>query len=221
MEDARVAIDAGADYLGFILYPPSPRAIDTTRLRSLILDLKTSLPGVFTRVDPPLLVGVFVNQSAASISEVINHCGLDLVQLSGDEDTDGFNNPANPIYGRVYKAIRPLTKDEAITFVIRYTNLAAHAGPNTPSLLVDTPHKYLYGGTGTAGDWDLAADIATSVPRLMLAGGLNPTNVAGAVHMVKPFAVDVAGGVEESPGVKDHSRIRAFIKNAKNGSIGH
>lgn len=214
-EDAAVAIQSGADYLGFILYPPSPRAVSPDAVRSLVADLKSSLAEQFTRPDPPKLVGVFVNQSAADIANVLTTCDLDMAQLSGNEDGQEFADLMPNLIGRVYKAIRPASLADAIDLLDRFANFSSSARPFTPSLLVDTPHQALYGGTGQAGDWGLAADIAALTPRLMLAGGLNPDNVAAAVQRVRPFAVDVAGGVEASPGVKNHSLVKAFIEQAR------
>lgn len=214
-EDAAAALQSGADYLGFILYPPSPRAITPEAVRSLVADLKSSLPEEFARLEPPKLVGVFVNQSTTDMAYVLATCDLDMAQLSGNEKGQEFVDLLPPLSGQVYKAIRPASIDEAIHQIDQFAKLSSGAHPFTPSLLIDTPHRALYGGTGQAGDWGLAAEIAARTPRLMLAGGLKPDNVATAVQLVRPFAVDVAGGVEASPGIKDHSQIRAFIERAK------
>ena len=93
------------------------------------------------------------------------------------------------------------------------------APPNStgPSLLLDTPYGRLYGGSGETGDWSIAAALAARLPGLMLAGGLTPDNVAAAVARVRPYAVDVASGVESAPGRKDHALVRAFVTNARAG----
>ena len=91
--------------------------------------------------------------------------------------------------------------------------------PDHPALLIDTYHQSLRGGTGETGDWAMSAQLARSIPGLMLAGGLNVTNVAAAVRQVRPFAVDVASGVERAPGKKDHAAVRQFIHNARNPKL--
>lgn len=214
LHDAVAALQAGADYLGFILYPPSPRAVTPEAVSRITTQLRRlpALTGLFARPDPPRLIGVFVNEPDEDIAHILDTCGLDLAQLSGDEGTRIITDPASPLSGRAYKALRPRSIEEAIAQSNNYTNFDARSGPR---LLVDTPHGSLYGGTGQTGDWVIAARLATTMPGLMLAGGLNPDNVAEAVRTVRPFAVDVAGGVEAGPGVKDHDRVRAFIVNAK------
>ncbi len=212
LEDALAAVAAGADYLGFIFYPPSPRAIAPEAATALVARLRAAAADRFARPDRPRLVGVFVNQSPAVVAAVLAQCGLDLAQLSGDESPDVMAAPASPLFGRAYKALRPRLADEAAAGGARY--LAPDTLPG-PRLLLDTPHGRLYGGTGETGDWALAAALTAAVPRLMLAGGLTPDNVAAAVVRVRPYAVDVAGGVESAPGIKDPDRVRAFVAAAK------
>lgn len=220
-EDALVALQAGADYLGFIFYPPSPRAIPPSDAAHLIAQLRALMTANFDRAlapgpwpRPPLLVGVFVNESPTSAAAILDGCGLDLAQLSGDEPASDVTDPASPLFGRAYKALRPRTPAEADDGAARF---AAAPGDFGPRLLLDTPHGRLYGGTGETGDWGIASALAARLPGLMLAGGLTPANVAAAVAAVRPFAVDVAGGVERAPGIKDTDRVRAFIANAKAG----
>lgn len=215
LEDAIVAVESGADFLGFILYPPSPRAITPDKVASLISELKLALRPAFARPVPPLLVGVFVNRPAPEIADVMKICDLDLAQLSGDEDEQHDANDGSPLYGRAYKAFRPRSTNDTTAIINYYTNFPTTVDDNRPRLLVDTPHTNLYGGTGETGDWALAAELTGALPGVMLAGGLNPHNVAAAVHEARPFAVDVAGGVEAAPGIKDHALVKAFIANAK------
>lgn len=210
LDDALAALEAGADYLGFIFYPPSPRAITPIAAAALVARLRAVAPQRFAGPNRPYLVGVFVNESPAAIATALTTCGLDLAQLSGDEPPDAVANPASPIFGRAYKALRSRGPAEAKADSARYL---APDSPSGPRLLLDTPNGRLYGGTGQTGDWALAALLAA--PRLMLAGGLTPDNVADAVAYVRPFAVDVAGGVESAPGHKDPDRVRAFIAAAK------
>lgn len=215
VQDAAVALESGADYLGFILYPPSPRAVTVESLGTIVRELRSSYGRLFSAPLPPRLVGVFVNEQPAVIAEVLAQCGLDLAQLSGDEDAADIVDPLSPLIGRAYKAIRPRSREEAIASIGRYTNLMADSLSPQPSILLDTPHGKLYGGTGEVGDWEMSSELADVTPYLMLAGGLTADNVAEAVRQVQPFAVDVAGGVEERPGIKNHELLRAFIGRAK------
>lgn len=215
LEDALFALAWGADYLGFILYPPSPRVISPETVTHIVGTVRESMAPLFALPDRPLLVGVFVNESAAAMATTLDRCGLDLAQLSGDEASELITTPASPLFGRAYKAVRPQGVEEALLLSYRYTNYIEEFELAGPQILLDTPHRNLYGGTGETGDWTVAAEAAAAYPRLMLAGGLKPTNVSEAVRQVRPFAVDVAGGVESSPGVKDHSLVKAFVHNAK------
>ncbi len=214
--DGLAALDGGADYLGFILYPPSPRAITAESVAAIVASLHDMRSALFARPEPPLLVGVFVNETAEGMAAVLDNCRLDLAQLSGNEAAHLLTELTSPLAGRAYKAIRPATLADALTLSTRYAmpDRTAHS-PHIPQLLLDTPHAHLYGGSGQTGDWALAAELVTVMPRLMLAGGLNPDNVAQAVRQAQPYAVDVAGGVEAAPGIKDHDRVRAFISRAK------
>lgn len=219
LEDAVVALEAGADYLGFVLYPPSPRAVTREYLARLSTELRL-LPrtrDAFTRPIPPLLVGVFVNDPAEKTAEILDSCNLDLAQLSGDEEPEQITDPASPLFGRAYKALRPRSMAEDHDLSFRYTNCQMARDFPVPRLLLDTPHGTLYGGTGETGDWAIAGRLAARVPGLMLAGGLTLDNVGNAVRSVRPFAVDVSGGVEVSPGRKDPTLVRSFIANAKLG----
>lgn len=206
LEDAIIAIDAGADYLGFIMYERSPRYAKRHEVRKIVQELKTS-------GNCPILIGVFVNESADSMASVLDFCGLDLAQLSGEEPPEVMTDPISPIYGRSFKGIRPLTKSEATSDAERYRPPAATE--DQPHLLIDAHHAPLRGGTGQKADWQIAADLTHRIPRLMLAGGLDSSNVGAAIEAVQPFAVDVASGVEDSPGIKNLEKIRAFIRAAR------
>ncbi len=204
LADARAAVEVGADYLGFIFYPPSKRSIEPEQAQQIAVHLRAA-------VNCPVLVGVFVNATAVYISEILAACNLDLAQLSGEETPFMVGDKKSPLYGRAYKALRPASLAEA----------EADAGwfraPEglRPSLLIDTYHPTLRGGSGQTGDWAMSARLAEAVDGLMLAGGLTAVNVAEAVRVVRPYAVDVASGVEAAPGKKDHNLVRAFIQNAK------
>jgi phosphoribosylanthranilate isomerase len=207
LEDAAIARDAGVDFLGFILYERSPRYVESGRVREIVRELRAS-----SRC--PILIGVFVNKSAASVASLLNQCGLDLAQLSGEEAPAAITNPSSPIYGRSFKGIRPQSTSEARSDAELF--LPPNPAEDQPYLLLDAYHPTLRGGTGKQADWQIAAELSHHIPRLMLAGGLNASNVGTAIKTVQPFAVDTASGVEESPGIKDPEQIRAFIQACRN-----
>ncbi|MFN2138249.1 MAG: phosphoribosylanthranilate isomerase [Candidatus Promineifilaceae bacterium] len=205
-DDALAAVGAGADYLGFIFYPPSKRAVTPETVREIVTKLRGE-------VVVPLLVGVFVNEAADYMAELLDNCHLDLAQLSGEEVPSLVADTGSVLYGRAYKAVRPASLPEAEAEAEWYT--IPDRPSHLPGLLIDTFHHTLRGGTGETGDWEISAQLARSTPGLMLAGGLRAENVAEAVRQVRPFAVDVASGVEAAPGRKDHVQVRAFITAAK------
>jgi len=218
LDDAQTAVSAGADYLGFIFYPPSKRSVDINTARAIVQSLRAA-------PNCPVLVGVFVNETGPRMAEILDEVGLDLAQLSGEEVPFLVGDERSPIYGRCYKALRPTSLAEAEADAEWYAvdseklKVKSEKSPisnlQSPSLLIDTYHPTLRGGTGETGDWAMSAQLAQSVPGLMLAGGLTAENVAEAVREVRPFAVDVASGVEASPGKKDPELVRRFIHNAK------
>lgn len=210
IEDAFSAAKAGADLLGFIFYPASKRSINKEDALQIVLEIRS---GSVT----PLVVGVFVNEKVGIIAQTLDYCHLDLAQLSGDEIPAFIGDVNSPIYGRSYKAIRPTSIPEAEAESEWY--LPPEPVTNRPTLLVDTYHPKLHGGTGQTGNWEMASHIARTTNGLMLAGGLDPFNVANAIRSVKPYAVDVASGVEKSPGKKDQNMVQAFLKAAKSVQI--
>ncbi|HID33701.1 MAG TPA: phosphoribosylanthranilate isomerase [Anaerolineae bacterium] len=205
-EDAAAAVEAGADLLGFIFYEKSPRYIDPEQARAIIAELHRVYP-----VDPEKpryrTVGVFVNRSAPYIAAIMALTELDWAQLSGDEPVAVLEG----LKKRAYKAIRPRTYEEADAEASFYAALSPRFGPR---LLIDAYRPGEYGGTGQRADWELAAKLA-QLRSILLAGGLNPDNVAEAVRTVRPWGVDVSSGVETAPGVKHHEAIRAFVRHAK------
>ena len=186
--DARLVVDVGADYIGFILYPKSPRYIAPERIR----EITSGLPSSVRRV------GVFVNESAADIARIMEFCGLDIAQLHGDEPADVAHELG---VERVWKACVLRTPHD-VDLAMQYPAAA---------VLVDSITKGARGGTGQVGNWQLAADLAGR-RRMILAGGLGPENITDALRQVRPFAVDVNSGVETAPGVKDHVRVREFAR---------
>ena len=205
VEDALVAATAGAELLGFILYPKSPRYVAPALVREVIAQVRATIQPA------PTCVGVFVNTPADEVAQILDETGLDLAQLHGDEAP----SVVAALPGRAYKALRPRKIEEAVTSVERFLPVTIGTGPH---LLVDAWDPHAYGGTGQTGDWQIAAAIAGRVPRLLLAGGLTAANVALAVEQVRPWGVDVASGVEASPGKKDHAAVRAFCLAAGKGT---
>lgn len=204
LEDARVAAEVGADLLGFIFYEHSPRTLAMESAAEIIATLRSELGDA-----APTMVGVFVDEPMAVVQDFRAEVGLDLVQLHGSEP---------PVEMRVlhpyaFKAIRPQNRGDAEAMVATYAQVL-HADPDVPDFLLDTPHPWKMGGTGQVSDWGIAK-VLTRRFKLLLAGGLTVENVAEAVRTVQPWGVDVASGVEASPGVKNHERLRAFIRAAK------
>lgn len=186
-EDAVLAVDLGADALGFIFWPKSPRAIAPREAR----DLHAGLPALVSRV------GVFVNAAPADVSEVVRVAGLDVVQLHGDEPVESYAD----VGARLMK-VASLESEADVARVV------AWPGGVTP--LVDAVDRERRGGTGRLADWELAARVAAARP-MLLAGGLNAENLGEALARVRPWGVDVSSGVEDAPGIKSPARLRAFF----------
>ncbi len=188
LEDALRAADLGADALGFIFYPKSPRKVAPEAARAIIAQL------------PPLVttVGVFVDEDAAAVRELAARVGLDWVQLHGQESPDYCRSLGR----RVIKGFR--IQDEH-----SLSALAAYRGA-AQALLLDTYKKGQIGGTGETFNWALAREAQKYGP-IILAGGLNPENVARAIETAQPQAVDVASGVEAAPGKKDAEKLKRFF----------
>jgi phosphoribosylanthranilate isomerase len=200
LKDARAAIEAGADLLGFNFYPKSPRYLEASTCREITSVLRKDFPGI-------TLVGVFVNASVTEINTTLGTCGLALAQLHGDEPPEMLM----ALGGRAFKAVR-LKADSGADCEAekRMAEFARSREGSVPALLVDAAVKGVYGGSGAVADWSAAADLSKWIP-LLLAGGLTPENVSAAVRQVKPWGVDVASGVEASPGVKDAKKMAAFV----------
>lgn len=187
-EDARAAARLGADAIGLVFYPRSPRAVDIDRARRVVAGL------------PPFLsvVGLFVDAAPEQVRAVLEAVPIDLLQFHGDEcpaDCGGFGRP-------YIKALRVREGTDVAAYARSYADAAG--------LLVDAWQPHVPGGTGTAFDWSLIPpDLACP---LILAGGLTPDNVAAAVERVRPYAVDVSGGIEADKGIKDAAKMAAFIR---------
>lgn len=191
VEDALVAAEAGADAIGLVFYPKSPRAVSVQQARTII----AALPPFVTTV------GLLVNASRCELGEILDAVPLDMLQFHGDErpaDCEGYHRP-------YIKALRVRPGDDVAAQIEPYANASG--------ILLDTFVAGVPGGTGLAFDWSL-------VPRhldrpIILAGGLTPENVRSAIEQTQPYAVDVSGGVEARHGIKDADKIRAFIRVVK------
>ena len=185
LEDALLASRLGADALGFNFWPKSKRHVTAAAARQIIARL------------PPFVtpVGVFVNQSEGEMRAIAAETGIQVFQLHGDEPPELCSRLPLP----VVKAV-PVDQVSTLSKLLSY---------EVQAFLLDTPSRG-YGGTGLPFDWSLAEGVSEAAP-VILAGGLTPENVADAVRAVRPWAVDVASGVESSPGVKDADRMLRFV----------
>ena len=195
LEDALASVECGADMIGLNFFEKSARYVSPTLAR----EIATESAKMVKRV------GVFVNASIEHILEICSNVGLDAIQLHGDETVE-------------YEAVlRSRTDLETIKAVRVGEHFDVHELVNFDStILLDAYSDGEYGGTGEVFDWEVASQVWTIVPSMILAGGLNPDNVADAIRTVRPYAVDVASGVESSPGKKNLKKLEAFIRNAKN-----
>jgi len=192
VEDARIAVELGADAIGLVFYAPSPRNVGLEQARAII----AAIPPFVT------IVGLFVDPVPEQVESVLSRCSLGLLQFHGDEAPDicrGFGLP-------YIKAAQVKADADLVQYLSPYD--AAQGW------LLDAYHEQLYGGTGEPFDWKLIPrDLARPV---ILSGGLTPDNVGTAVRQVRPWAVDVSSGVEAAKGVKDAAKIAAFIAGVKN-----
>jgi phosphoribosylanthranilate isomerase len=190
LDDALAAAAFGADALGFIFYKKSPRYVAPEKAAEIISQL------------PPIImpVGLFVNEREEKIREIQALTCIQTIQLHGDESPEFCQR----FGARVIKAFQVKDK-ESIKHMAQY-----HVG----AFLLDSYRDDQRGGTGTTFDWHLAV-VAKTFGRVILAGGLTPENVAEAVKLVQPYAVDVASGVEREQGIKDHAKLKKFITEVR------
>jgi len=186
-EDGVSAAELGADAIGLVFYPKSPRYVSIERAINII----SSLPSFICRV------GLFVNHDEEAILSILRKVSLDVLQFHGDESAEECRQFSKPYI----KAIRMCDDIDLISHARNYVDAAA--------LLLDTHVDGMVGGTGKVFDWDR---IPKSLPQpVTLAGGLNSNNVSEAIYQVKPYAVDVSGGVESSKGIKDSNKMKEFV----------
>jgi phosphoribosylanthranilate isomerase len=193
--DALAAVDAGANLLGFNFYAKSPRRITEDEAAKIRPQLPKKVEAV----------GIFVNAPPADVAALCKSLKLNAAQLHGDENPEAVADVARSV--PVFKAFR-VEPDFRLETLDEYAEAFA--------FLFDAAHTGQYGGTGRTTDWDVARRAALG-HRIILAGGLNIENVAAAVRIVRPYAVDVASGVESKPGKKDHGRMLEFIREVRRG----
>lgn len=195
VEDALIAVAQGADAIGLVFYPPSPRYVTPAQAAEIV----NALPAFIT------LVALFVDASRADVEAVLSQVNIDLIQFHGQETADECRQ-----YGKSYmKAIRVKSDTNLVQYMTEYSDAKA--------LLLDTYAEGVPGGTGQVFDW-------TVIPKnlskpIVLAGGLDAENVEQAIRQVKPYAVDVSGGVEFKKGIKDAAKIAAFMRGVSNAIV--
>lgn len=198
-KDAQAACRFGADALGFV-FAESPRRITPEKAKDII---KKIPPNVVT-------VGVFVDENKEKVLKIARDCGLDCLQLHGNE-SPGYCKELKKCY-RIIKAVRVHGKE----------NLKRIKGYDVDAFLLDSYVTGKNGGTGTKFDWDMAVEAKKIVrcidAAVILAGGLDPLNVEDAIRKVKPYAVDASSGLESSPGRKDHGLVKKFIEKVRNAN---
>lgn len=189
--DAHAAAVAGASAIGIVFWPGSPRAVDIPTARAIVAALPAGVPAI----------GVFVNQPLEEIDAAIDGAGLFGVQLHGDEPIDMIARIRRPVIRAV--SLESIENLDAV--------------PSHVTVLLDAHDPQRRGGTGRAIDWNAAAAIARRRP-IVLAGGLTPRNAADAISTVRPYAVDVASGIESAPGIKDHQLMKEFVDAVRRAS---
>jgi phosphoribosylanthranilate isomerase len=186
-EDAKAVVDAGADAIGLVFYPPSPRAVSIQQAQEVVADV----PAFVT------VTALFVNPSVEEVQSVLDGVRIDLIQFHGDEDDDFCRQFGHPYI----KALRVRQASDVVALCLRF--------PSALAVLLDSYKPGVPGGTGETFDWSLVPE--TPPKPIILAGGLDPDNINHAIDVVHPFALDVSGGVEAAKGIKDHGKITKFV----------
>jgi phosphoribosylanthranilate isomerase len=195
LEDASAAVEYGANALGFIFHPESPRSVTPDTAKKII----SSMPPFITTV------GVFVDRGSPEVCEIASYSGINVIQLHGSESPEDYT-----ACRKVIKAVH--VKELADLEPIKCYESAS-------AILLDTYSPDLAGGTGQIFNWEIAVE-AKKLCRIILAGGLTPENVGEAIRLVRPYGVDVASGVEsDNPAKKDHKKLSSFIERAKEAFI--
>jgi phosphoribosylanthranilate isomerase len=200
--EARACVEAGADWIGLNFHPASPRRVDLSRAAEIV----AALPA------PAEPVGLFVDRPPAEVAEVAARLGLRVVQLHGDEPPADLAALAHLFVVRAFR----LGDAASVARMSSYLDACRDTGRMPDAVLIDAHVAGQPGGTGRAIASDLLDLLPTpTLPRLILAGGLTPENVAARVSRVRPWMVDVASGVESAPGRKDPARVAAFLRAAR------
>ena len=198
-QDIKSVVDAGADAIGFVFFPPSPRNVSVELAQELVKYVPAYVQ----------TVGLFVNASSDEILEVLKTVSLDVIQFHGDETPEQCQKIAKLTGRRWYKAIQVKPDLDVISTIKQYQQVGASA------MLLDAWHPELKGGTGHSFDWSQFPQL--DIP-LILAGGLKPENIENAIKMTGAYAVDVSGGVESAKGIKDQQLIEQFMQGVHRGS---
>jgi len=193
-EDALFCAEHGADFVGFIFVPSTPRFVEPEKAAAIAARVKE-------REARPKLVGVFRDASNDYIREIHNLVGFDVVQLHGSENDDAVRELGLPV-------IKTLRVNDSLP--------DTHAVPNAAWLLFDTYDERRGGGTGRRFDWSLLATYERSKP-FFLSGGIDAENVVAAISLVRPDAIDLSSGVESAPGVKDHGKLGRLFERVRRG----
>ena len=209
VSNALVAAESGADLLGFVFVEGVRRQLQPEQAARIIAEFRLSVRPELVEGHPPGIVGLFANQSPCFINEVTKLCGLDYLQLCGDEPPEMWDLLDARVIRQV-KVREDLPREQSLDMARRKVEEALDAGQ---FVLLDKHEAGQLGGTGIVFDWSLARHIAKDY-RVTLAGGLTPDNVAEAIRTVHPWAVDVSSGVE-TDGWKDPDKIRAFAASVR------
>ena len=200
LSDVQTAAQLGADAVGLVFYPPSPRAVTLAQAKTL----SASVPAFMS------VVALVVNMSQDELSELANTVSFDIIQFHGDETPEQCQQLASRVNKRWIKALRINAEQDTAASVSNQIDRFAAAGAS--SILLDAYHQHKYGGTGARFDWSLIPQDS-SLP-IILAGGLDAKNVAATLDL-PIYAVDVSGGIEQDKGKKDAAKMRAFMKAVK------
>ena len=210
LEDAVKACGYGADLLGFIFVEGTPRAVGMDTVKNIITDLPRGGESKVGRV------GLFKDETIKNIIETISYCGLDYVQLHGDESLDYCRELKKALEEKICVQVKIIKAFKVKKKILPHGDAVPDDYADMDYFVFDAFHPVISGGTGTKFDWEVLKKEKYKIQKpFFIAGGLHPGNVADAVEIVRPYGVDVSSGVEKTPGKKDHKLLKEFIENAK------